>query len=584
MSLAQVATTSVEEIGSGGIYTTAVTIEAPAPGFLCVRVVTDRLLREQKGLTIKFYPGDAYGNVKGAQIGADATTDDHGVAGLDQRQPQGYFAAVVDGMTVKVRPIDVQTYAEALARPYLLGLPRGFLGVRLVFRDLGLEGFKVRFFKAARDGTKDGPALGEKVTEFSTKGDGVASVEGEEFRLGNYLCEVGGQTVATVSTVEDLERPYVLPLPTVRSLLEHEEPGRLEGEAEVGERGESGGYLSARVMFRGAPMRGVDVAFYQADATGLPATKEPRGLAATDSEGVATLSSRARLGNYFCQVEGIEGFFSLSTVEDPGRPYVVSFPFVRPSLLHVSPGEVSAVAVEERPEPSSGFLAVRVLFRGSPLAGRRVAFCAAGPDGLPATEDREGDAFTDSEGVAVLDSRVRLGNYFCQVEGQQGLSSVSTVEERSRPYVLALPAGRPLLTVREAGRIEDQESRVEERQATAGAYLSVMVLFRGSPAKGLKVQFFAASPAGVPDLDQPRGEATTDRTGVAALDAAAKPGAYFCQVEAQSDYFSIGTVEDRDLPYVVKLPQGRPLLVHLAPGAVPELPAVQERDPPPPDP
>ena len=471
MSLAQVATTSVEEIGSGGIYTTAVTIEAPAPGFLCVRVVTDRLLREQKGLTIKFYPGDAYGNVKGAQIGADATTDDHGVAGLDQRQPQGYFAAVVDGMTVKVRPIDVQTYAEALARPYLLGLPRGFLGVRLVFRDLGLEGFKVRFFKAARDGTKDGPALGEKVTEFSTKGDGVASVEGEEFRLGNYLCEVGGQTVATVSTVEDLERPYVLPLPTVRSLLEHEEPGRLEGEAGVGERGESGGYLSAKVMFRGAPMRGVDVAFYQADATGLAATKEPRGLAATDSEGVATLSSRAR-----------------------------------------------------------------------------------------------------------------LGNYFCHVEGQQGLSSVSTVEERSRPYVLALPAGRPLLTVREAGRIEDQESRVEERQATAGAYLSVMVLFRGSPAKGLKVQFFAASPAGVPDLDQPRGEATTDRTGVAALDAAAKPGAYFCQVEAQSDYFSIGTVEDRDLPYVVKLPQGRPLLVHLAPGAVPELPAVQERDPPPPDP
>lgn len=464
MSAAQLASTSVEEVGSGGIYTTAVTIEAPAPGFLCVKVVTDKFLREQKGMKVKFYPGDAYGNVKGNQIGADVTTDDLGVAGLDQRQPPGYFACLVDGITTKVRPIDVQTFAEAKEKPCLVGLPRGYLRARLLFRGIPLEGFKVRFFKAKSDGTKDGSPLGEKGTEFPSKADGVAAIEEEEFRLGNYLCEVEGEAIAAVSTVETASRPYVLSLPIVRALLEHEHPGSVvDGEA-VEERGDSGGYLSVKVMFRGAPLRGATVLFYQMDEKGEAAVNQPKGKAVTDIYGVATMSSKARLGNYFCNVEGTDGYSSVSTVDDPGEPYVVAFPFVRPSLLHVAPGDVRATTVEEAPASPSGFLAVRVLFRGAPFSGRKVAFYPATPEGVPATGEQSGEEFTDREGVASLDATAQLGNYFVKIQGQSDYFSIGTVEDRGLPYVVRIPQGRPFVEHLSPGALPEL-SNVQEHDA-----------------------------------------------------------------------------------------------------------------------
>lgn len=54
-------------------------------------------------------------------------------------------------------------------------------------------------------------------------------------------------------------------------------------------------------------------------------------------------------------------------------------------------------------------------------------------------------------------------------------------------------------------------------------------------------------------------------------------GNYFCQVEGQTGYASISTVQDRDLPYVVNIPQGRPFVAFLEPGAVLDLPNVEER-------
>ena len=224
--------TSVEELGSGGIFTTAVTIEAPAPGFLCVKIVTDQSKFPMKDLIVKFYPSDTSGTIKGDQIGADATTDENGVAGVDRRLSPGYFACVVDGITTKVRPIDVDTYAKASLKPYVLGLPRGFLAVRLLFRDLPLQGFKVKFFAAGTDGAKTGDALGALLTpdkSLTTGEDGIASLGRNEFKLANYVCEVAGKYMAAVSTVEDTSRPYVLALPLVRPLLAHQAPGRVLG-------------------------------------------------------------------------------------------------------------------------------------------------------------------------------------------------------------------------------------------------------------------------------------------------------------------------------------------------------------------
>jgi hypothetical protein len=582
----QLATTSVEQIGSGGIYTTAVTIEAPAPGFLCVKVLTDKLLKEQKGLTVKFYPSDTSGAIKGDQIGADATTDEKGVAGVDKRMPSGYFACVVDGITARVRPIDVDTYEEASAKPYPLGLPRGFLAVRLLFRNLPLKDFKVRFFEAGADGAKKGSALGtapEADKGLPTDANGMVALVGDEFKLGNFLCEVDGKWLAAVSTVEEVKRPYVLSLPLVRPLVPYQATGRVEAGADVLERPEAtSGYLSVKVLFRDLPVAGRNVTFYPSGADGRAAADQPKGEALTDNEGVATLSDKALLGNYFCQVEGQDGFASLGTVEDPKRPYVVSLPLVRPFMAYRVPGEVKAVAdVAERPDAPTGHLSVKVLFRGVPVTGSRVTFYASGPDGKPVTgEGAAGDALTDDEGVATLDSKAALGNYFCLVEGQSAYASISTVEDKKQPYVVLLPPGRPLLTVREAGRIEPPVGEVAERPASAGSYLSVMVLFRNAPVAGRTVHFFASAPDGTADLAQQKGEAVTDNLGIATLEATAQLGVYFCQVDGQSGYVSIGTVEDKDLPYVVNLPQGRPFLAPTKPGAITGLKDVEELDPP----
>ncbi len=585
MSATQLATTSVEELGSGGIFTTAVTIEAPAPGFLCVKVVTDKLLKEQKGLTVKFYPSDTSGAIRGDQIGEDATTDEKGVAGVDKRLPPGYFACVVDGMTVRVRPIDVQTYAEASENPYPLGLPRGFLAVKLLFRNLPIPNFKVSFFETGEDGAKKGAALGSAPGAdkgLPTDKNGEVALVGDEFKLGNYLCELEGKWVAAVSTVEDTARPYVLMLPLVRPLIAYQSPGRIEGEVEVPELPDaSSGCLSVKVLFRDLPVVGRNVTFYAGDKDGKAAADQPKGEAITDNEGVAALSDKAILGNYFCQVEGVAGFASVGTVEDPKLPYVVSLPLVRPFIAHQKPGDIKSLEVVERPDGSYGFLCVRVLFRGVPLTGAKVSFFQSGPDGTPLTrEGSAGEAITDNQGVAALGSKAALGNYFCQVDGQPGFASISTVEDTKEPYAILLPVGRALLTVREPGRIEPVSSPVDERPSEAGAYLSVMVLFRNVPARGLNVLFFAATPNGTADLAQQKGEAVTDNLGIAAMENPAKLGNYFCQVEGHAGYVSISTVEDKDLPYVVNLPQGRPYLALGKPGAIPQLKEVEERDPP----
>ena len=547
-------------------------------------MVTDKLLKAQKDLKVKFYPSDSSGKIKGDQIGEDVTTDEKGVAGMDQRMAPGYFACVVDGITSRVRPVDVQTYAGALEDPYVLGLPRGFLSVRLVFRNLPLKDFKVKFFEV-QDGAKKGDPLGtaEGAEEgLPSDAEGVVVLTGDEFKLGNYLCEVGDEGSAfAVSTIEDIKRPYVVSLPVVRPLIVHRSAGAVDDAVEVAEKPEiPSGYLSVRVLFRGLPVTGTVATFYPAGDGGTAATKEPKGTAMTDSEGIATLPAKANLGSYFCQVEGQTGFASISTVEDPKRPYVVALPFVRAFALHQAASEVKAAEVVEKPDIPSGFLSVRVLFRGLPVNGAKVTFYESGKDGKPAT-DQKGEAITDSEGVAALFSKAVLGNYFALVEGQTAYASISTVEDSKVPYVIALPAGRPMLTVSEPGRVEQTSAPVDERESTPSAYLSVMVLFRNLPAMGLRVVFFASTAGGSPDLGQPKGEAVTDSLGIATLPALAAMGNYFCQVEGQAGYSSISTVEDKDLPYVINIPQARPFLVNSRPGAFTDLVEVQEHEAPP---
>ena len=96
------------------------------------------------------------------------------------------------------------------------------------------------------------------------------------------------------------------------------------------------------------------------------------------------------------------------------------------------------------PEFGQGFLAVKLFFHRQLMQGLQVAFFQSNGDAAGATpgEAIASPVFTDPQGVASLDITVPLGDYICQIEHQPSIL-ISTVETRTRPYVLVLPIHRP---------------------------------------------------------------------------------------------------------------------------------------------
>jgi hypothetical protein len=96
---------------------------------------------------------------------------------------------------------------------------------------------------------------------------------------------------------------------------------------------------------------------------------------------------------------------------------------------------------------SLGYLTVRVLFHGRPVAALDVQF---GLLGSPSASDEpttlEPSLTTDEDGKAVFPRLVTSGFYACQIE-RQPRAVVHTAHSLDEPHVLVLPVGRPFVDI-----------------------------------------------------------------------------------------------------------------------------------------
>jgi hypothetical protein len=96
----------------------------------------------------------------------------------------------------------------------------GYLAVKVTFHKQPLDGLEVKFYEAEADGSK-GAQVGGKT--FKTDLTGRAWVD-YLVDAGVYVVEIEKQTSpALVSTVSDLQRPYVVPLPVNRPYFDFDE-------------------------------------------------------------------------------------------------------------------------------------------------------------------------------------------------------------------------------------------------------------------------------------------------------------------------------------------------------------------------
>jgi hypothetical protein len=96
----------------------------------------------------------------------------------------------------------------------------GYLTVKITFHKQPLHDLEVRFYEAQPDGTK-GAQVGGKT--FKTDRTGRASLD-YLVDTGVYVVEIENQTTpALVSTVTDIQKPYVVPLPVNRPYFDFDE-------------------------------------------------------------------------------------------------------------------------------------------------------------------------------------------------------------------------------------------------------------------------------------------------------------------------------------------------------------------------
>jgi len=95
---------------------------------------------------------------------------------------------------------------------------------------------------------------------------------------------------------------------------------------------------------------------------------------------------------------------------------------------------------------SLGYLAVRVLFHGSPVEGLKVNFGQLDDVADDAPAMLEPSLTTDDDGLALFPRLVPSGAYACQIE-RQAQAEVHTTASLDAPVVVVLPVGRPFVDV-----------------------------------------------------------------------------------------------------------------------------------------
>jgi hypothetical protein len=200
----------------------------------------------------------------------------------------------------------------------------GFLSVQLLFLDEPVEGLRVRFLYAS--GEREGSGL-----NGALELNGRTDARGRYFRrtparVGVYRLEIEGQPEpAFITTVEDLDEPFVVPLPLGRpyfDLVDPDPPPPPSPDPVIIPSRPNGEYLSVRVLFLNEPVRDLELCFATTDG-------QKSATLRTDAHGRASLPGPVTGGQGFCEIEG-QPRAAITTVEDPARPYVIVLPVGRP--------------------------------------------------------------------------------------------------------------------------------------------------------------------------------------------------------------------------------------------------------------
>ena len=106
-----------------------------------------------------------------------------------------------------------------------------------------------------------------------------------------------------------------------------------------------------------------------------------------------------------------------------------------------------------------GWLAVQIYFLGEQIEDLVVKFSKVGDAGQPGAIIGK-VLRTDSSGIAKIDWKVPVGNYFCQIEDQPD-TIITTVSDPEEPYEVVLPIGRPYFDYGLDDEDDDSESEIE---------------------------------------------------------------------------------------------------------------------------
>jgi len=98
-----------------------------------------------------------------------------------------------------------------------------------------------------------------------------------------------------------------------------------------------------------------------------------------------------------------------------------------------------------QPQGDLGYLSIQVFFHEEPVEHLKIEFKKFDHSALAVPSVPH--VFTDKDGKASIDTLVATGNYAVIIDDPQHWKSISTVEDPNKPYIIALPVGRPLFDI-----------------------------------------------------------------------------------------------------------------------------------------
>ncbi|HSX77500.1 MAG TPA: hypothetical protein VLQ80_02845 [Candidatus Saccharimonadia bacterium] len=227
-----------------------------------------------------------------------------------------------------------------VAWTYLQVVAKGWLGVQVLYQGMPLAGIPVRFYTLTAENQPDSQIGEEQITDAS----GSAYLS-EAVETGEYGCHIEGQPLATVTSVDDPNRPLLLTLPIGESPVDVygllgddlDAPEDDEEPAETVEAGEplpkdveAKGWLAVQVLYQGIPLAGMPVRFYTLTTEHRTASQIGEEQV-TDADGSASLEEVVVMGDYGCDIEG-QPLAIIRPVGDADRPFVLTLPIGEPPV------------------------------------------------------------------------------------------------------------------------------------------------------------------------------------------------------------------------------------------------------------